>query len=405
MRASFPSNQPRRSMADFTADIDYSDDIARLEKHRGYTVLPPRRETNYLTLHYSGVGNTDRSHTAELNRILNEARYQLHHDYSGNGSGAYPDGLLYDCVILSDGTCVRTRAHPQQLWHVGNTLGNAESFSLHLMLGPGQDATPTQWQRVLRVMDEVRDHYTFPVAHIVGHCEWPRRKGAPRPSTSYQLLPEQSECPGRVLHARLAYSRAAASIAPIVAYTEHSALIGVPHATPGQAVAYILSRPHTNYTDDDVRNTIVPAYYATCRGVGVDPVLAIAQMIHETGNLTSAKSRRPWRNPAGIGATNDGAQGVGFASWKDDAVPAQIGRLLAYALPAGTGTPQQLALIEKALTYRGLPAACRGSAPILRFLGSGPNPVRGCGWAGKDDSEGMVYGAKIAEIANAIARQ
>jgi hypothetical protein len=408
-------------MPDVTYDLDYSDDIARLAKHPGYTTLPPRTTTRYLTLHYSGVVYADRSHAAELNRILNEARYQLHHDYSGNGSGSYPDGLLYDCVILSDGTCVRTRARPQQLWHCGNATGNAQSYSLHLMLGPGQDATPAQWQRVLRVIDEVRAAHAFPARHIVGHCEWPRRAGAPQPSAIYRVLPDQSECPGRVLHARLAQARAAASTPPVPFYSADSAILGLPRATLAQATAYILSRPHGNYTDADIRDVILPAYWETCLAVGVDPILAIAQMSHE-GALVAFWGKRPQRNPAGIGVTGharetapvnqDGwaynpererwERGVSFATWKDDGIPAHVGRLLAYVLPVGIGTPAQRALIEKALTYRVLPRYFHGTAPTLKQLGRIHNPKgnQGAGWA----SPGAVYGAKIAEVANAIAR-
>lgn len=407
-------------MADYTFDIDYSDDIARLEKHPGYTTLPPRLEIAYFTLHYSGVVSTDRSHDAELARILSEARYQLHHDYSGNGSSAYPDGLLYDCVILSDGTCVRTRARSQQLWHCGNVEGNAKSFAGHVMLGPGQDATPVQWQRVLRVIDEVRDAHTFPVRHIVGHCEWPRRNGEPRPSAVYTVLPEQSECPGRILHARLAQARAAASITPIAAYTADSPILSPPGATKEQALAWLDIRCRDErgrwscaYTRSDVA-FIVDEYWRQAPPLGLDPVKALSQSTRETSEhypdpdndrdpyrpFSSRKAQRPQRNPAGIGASNDGAAGVSFPTWKDDAIPAHLGRLLAYALPVGAGTPAQQAAITKALMYRELPDYMRGSAQTLKQLGRAHNLSGRAGWA----DPGTEYGARIAEVANAIAR-
>lgn len=200
-------------------------------------------------------------------------------------------------------------------------------------------------------------------------------------------------------------------------YTENSFLLGPPSASPEQALAYILSRPHDNYSDEDIRTTIVPTYFALCTSVDIDPVLAIAQMIHETGNLTSFWSARPQRNPAGIGVNgrrrterpanatgwafntqrNVWEQGLSFASWKDDAIPAHIGRLLAYALGEGEGTDNQRILIVRSLAYRPLPNRLRGTAKILKPLGKAHNPG-GDGWA----SPGIEYGARIAAVARKI---
>lgn len=203
-------------------------------------------------------------------------------------------------------------------------------------------------------------------------------------------------------------------------YTENSPLLAAASASPQQATAAILARAHTNYSDDDIRVVIVPTYFSLCVGVGVDPILALAQMIHETGNLTSFWSARPQRNPAGIGVnsrkqaerppdvsgwafnTQRGLweMGLSFASWQDDAIPAHIGRLLAYALPAGAESAAQRALIERALRYRDLPGRLRGTAPCLKPLGKAHNPA-GDGWA----SPGKDYGFKLAEAANRIAAQ
>jgi hypothetical protein len=203
-------------------------------------------------------------------------------------------------------------------------------------------------------------------------------------------------------------------------YTEDSPLLALPSASPEHAVAYILSRPHDNYSDDDIRTTIVPAYFALCTGVGIDPILAVAQMIHETGNLTSFWSARPQRNPAGIGvngrkqaerpADTDGwsfntqremwEMGLSFPSWKDDAIPAHVGRLLAYVLLKGAENAAQQELIGRAMVYRGLPDKLRGTAPMLKALGKVHNPA-GDGWA----SPGADYGAKIAAVARQIIAQ
>ena len=92
--------------------------------------------------------------------------------------------------------------------------------------------------------------------------------------------------------------------------------------------------------------------------------------------------------------------GVSFATWQDDAIPAHIGRLLAYALPTGEGDAAQRHLMALALTYRALPDRVRGSAPTLKPLGRVHNPS-GLGWA----SPGTQYGARIAIIANRILQR
>jgi hypothetical protein len=200
-------------------------------------------------------------------------------------------------------------------------------------------------------------------------------------------------------------------------YSENSSIFGAPSADETQVCAYMLARDHGEYTEHDIRRVIVPTYYALCRPVGVDPVLPLAQMIHETGNLTSFWAARPQRNPAGIGVngrkqhheppdktnwafnTQRGMWevGISFPSWQNDSIPAHIGRLLAYFLPPDVENAVQREATQRGLRYRPLPAPMRGSAPTLKQLGKVHNPT-GQGWA----SPGSDYGAKIAAIANRI---
>lgn len=190
-------------------DIDYSDEIAALPKHEGCTVLPLRSGEQFVTLHYSGVNYPQTDRAGELNRILAEARYQMGHNYGSAKDPAFPDGLLYDVVILSDGTRVKTRAARQQLWHAGNVLANAKSWAVHLMLGPAQDATDLQWAATVNIFEQLSQLYGIPHSRFVGHNEWPRSGGFPQPSDTYRVLPAQSQCPGPKLHRRLAAWRAA----------------------------------------------------------------------------------------------------------------------------------------------------------------------------------------------------
>lgn len=192
-------------------DIDYSDEIANLPKHQGYSVLPARTGEKYVTLHYSGVDYPPTNQAGELQRILDEASYQLHHNYGSSSDPAYPDGLLYDAVVLSDGTRVKTRAARQQLWHCGNSEGNRYSWAIHVMTGPKTDVTQPQWAGVVNVIEQLCQAYSIPRTSVIGHNEWPRSSGYPKPNPDYVLLPSQSECPGKLLHQRLAGWRAATS--------------------------------------------------------------------------------------------------------------------------------------------------------------------------------------------------
>lgn len=182
--------------------------------------------------------------------------------------------------------------------------------------------------------------------------------------------------------------------------------VGV-QGTPEQCSRFILARPHGEYTEHAIANVIIPAYFAVCASVGIAPAMLVAQMIHETGCLTSWWSQRPRRNPAGIGVTGRTsptqpasgawalketvwAEGVSFPTWQDDAIPAHAGRLLAYALRDDQASLAQRAMIARALSYRPLPASYRGAAPTWRGLNGR--------WA----VPGATYADKIAEIANKI---
>jgi hypothetical protein len=166
---------------------------------------------------------------------------------------------------------------------------------------------------------------------------------------------------------------------------EDMPILGPASGSAQQAIAWLAPRT-TQYTPYDVE-TIVNAYAQLGASVEMDWFLALAQLAHETGSLTSWWSQRPRRNPAGIGVTgrtqpgtpdtpppgswqwDDAAgvwrEGLAFPTWVDHAIPAHLGRLLAYALRDDQANAAQRALIAEALAYRPLPASYRGSAPTI----------------------------------------
>ncbi len=188
---------------------------------------------------------------------------------------------------------------------------------------------------------------------------------------------------------------------------EAGQIIAPASGAASQAIAWLAARA-VGYTPYDV-TSIVQSYQSQGDAVEVDWFLALAQCAHETGGLSSWWSQRPRRNPAGLGVTGQmkagtpdarpgpnwawddslarWREGLSFAIWADESVPAHLGRLLAYALPAGAGTPEQQSMIAYALAWRTLPAGYRGIAPTITGLNGR--------WA----YPGTTYGESILDLA------
>ncbi len=193
--------------------------------------------------------------------------------------------------------------------------------------------------------------------------------------------------------------------------TAQTTFLSHPRCTLDQALAAIVRRgTDPSYTAKDV-NTIVHYYWDSCIRAGIDPLLAVSQMIHETGNLTSWWSLRPRRNPAGIGVTgrtrlrgtradaseswmwnernNLWSEGHAFANW-DLAIRAHIGHLVLYIFTDEELNDERRALIAADPRSRKVPLAYRGTAKLLAGLGGR--------WA----VPGTTYADKIATIAEHV---
>jgi hypothetical protein len=198
---------------------------------------------------------------------------------------------------------------------------------------------------------------------------------------------------------------------PGIPITTQSAIIASPRCTIEQAATYIRNRsPQPIYTTYDITVNILPWYWQYCVQTGVDPCIAVAQLIHETANLSSWWSDRPRRNPASIGVTGEKKssapppdeshqwawhvtdkkwhKGISFAGWGVSA-KAHVGRLCAYATAPATRTAAQTTLVDAALAYRSLPANFHGVASTLAGLNGR--------W-----STSTSYADKVTQIANAL---
>lgn len=236
----------------------------------------------------------------------------------------------------------------------------------------------------------------------------------------YAMKPEIQHRLEAMLHTTvLEPDRAPGSLEP---YTQDSPILGAPRATLNQVADWLVTyrNPSTPasampYTDADIR-FIAKQYFDQAASIGVDPVLALAQLVKETSVFWSFWSQRPQRNPAGIGVTGQAYTtrpsgdpdlwryntqrrqwefGVSFATWEAHSIPAHLGRLLAYATRPDTRTAAQQTAVDRALRFRDLKLSIHGSAPTIKQLGRVHNPT-GNGWA----SPGTDYGQKLAQIAN-----
>lgn len=163
-------------------------------------------------------------------------------------------------------------------------------------------------------------------------------------------------------------------------------IINAPTCAQDRAAAYVLMQPkHGSYTAREI-DDIARAYWTHARACGVDPGVAWAQMLHESGALSSWWSQPPRHNPAGIGvngATSD-AQPVGAwafdgalwragcsfpGGWAAHAIPAHLGRLVAYAVKPHDRTAAQAAYVLMAEAARVLPFQLHGRCETVESLG------------------------------------
>lgn len=321
-------------------------------------------------------------------------------------------GVSSHYFITRTGATYQLVPDVKQAWHAGRSAFggvpnvNARSIGIELAHIQGEDWPAAQIAALTDLCRAKMADYAISVDRVVSHRAVAipaNRKSDPTnwPETAFHVWAQ-----GLANSANALDDTALPVPEPDDAYTVHSPLLA-PITVPVEVVIgrwrYTRAGGYTPY---DV-TTILRAIWHHAALVGLDPVLAAAQMAHETGNLGSWWCMRPRRNPAGLRVTGETSliprlsrewawnsntkrwhRGLSFPTWADDAIPAHLGRLLAYALPVGHGTPEQQALITRALTLAPLPASYRGCAALL--VG-----IEGT-WAVPGDN----YADRIAAIAN-----
>lgn len=332
----------------------------------------PRTATRYIVVHHAAA------HYKQLTG-LEDVRAIARWHTQGRGWG----GIGYHEVIAE-----QTNGGPVAAYLVSDpeterahVFGrNHESYGICCAVDFGAALPEQKWINALRIRIAIA-RARWPDAVVVGH-------------TDIALPGRATSCPGS---AWPRWRHQLDTLTP--AYSADAPLLGPARGTAAAAVAWFTSRS-THYTAQSI-GEIVRGYERIGTGVGVDWFLALAQCAHETGSLTSWWCARPRRNPAGIGVTGhsvagapdvapglyyayrDGRwfEGVSFPTWEHSA-RAHLGRLLAYALPPGVGTPAQRELMDEALSYRPLPGRLRGAAASISDL-DGRWAVPGVGYGGR----------------------
>jgi hypothetical protein len=319
-------------------------------------------------------------------------------------------------MIAPDGEIVQFVGDTNTAWHTGASAWKIDGEALN---GSRNGVATLNWLSLgIELSGANKPDSKYPDAQLASAVELTRTLVERYQIPRCQLVRHLDIAPGRKTDpANFPFAAFADAVYALIANTPHytadSALLGTPLACPEQAIRY-LSKRATAY-DATAVQTIVESYVQVATAVRLDWVLAVAQMIHETGGLTSWWCARPRRNAAGVGVTgqtsagvtrpgpnwaHDGRvwrEGVSFPAWTPEeaggavsSIEAHVGRLLRYSLRPGTETPEQLRLIEKALSVRALPRSFWGSAPTLSGLDGR--------WA----VPGIGYGGRIAEVANTL---
>ena len=162
-------------------------------------------------------------------------------------------------------------------------------------------------------------------------------------------------------------------------------IVGGPHTGHRMLLLWATTRG----VSPEMADSIAIAFTVYGELTRIGNILPFAQAAHETGWFTSARWRISY-NPAGLGATNDGAWGGTFRN-PAEGILAQYAHLIAYAVK-----PEEAGQVQRALS----------------MIDPRYDAVKGRGWLGVAPRwidlngrwayPGRTYGQSIIKIANTL---
>lgn len=207
---------------------------------------------------------------------------------------------------------------------------------------------------------------------------------------------DRAMCPGP--HVDLHVIARATGLAPAPAPAPTgTAILGGPSVPATTLIAYLDPRtPHLSWQQ---RQSIVTSYTFLGELTTIGNLRPFAQAVKEASEKDASGVWRPFNsrrflqnyNPAGLGATNDGAEGARFASIADG-IAAQFAHLLCYAARAEE-LPTTLAILQTLSPRR---------EALRQAFGLGASPT----WEGLNGRwayPGPTYGQDILRLADEIA--
>ncbi len=305
-------------------------------------------------------------------------------------------------LVQRNGIVYRIIDDAQRAWHagIGKMLGgetdcNSCSIGIELEHLNEPNYTEPQLNNAAELVAQLIQQYDISPAEVVSHASIALPKGRKIDPVNFDW--------GDFWTRILSYMPKS-----VTQYSAQSTIMAEPAIDSDKFIDYLVSKhKFTQYTEADVR-LILGYYVKYCKALGIDYVLAITQMIYETGWLESWWSARPRRNPAGIGVSGktvkkdpndttwwaqDGAvwhKGRSYKSW-DLAVQEHLARLLLYAKTDAELTPAQLAFT----------AILPDKAKLAKIRGKGAQ------WGGLNGTwavPGHGYAEKLALIANGFVK-
>lgn len=208
-------------------------------------------------------------------------------------------------------------------WHAGNVsdqiYSNENSIGIECHYTPGEDKNlPRMYAALTQLVQYLRENYTIIGIQTHRSVAVPKgRKADPSFWTDQDFM---------------TWLQSLDRVEPTARYP----IIG--GATMPPDALYAILRHHS--IESGVIDSLVSVYSVMGELTGIGNVWPFAQAVHETGWFTSRRFASN-KNPAGLGATDDGAEGAVFSSIAEG-VYAQYAHLLCYAkVPQELNTMQQ----------------------------------------------------------------